>query len=122
MARLYLSSTYVDLKNFRTAAANAIRRLGHVDIAMEHYVAESRRPLSRCLKDIRIADAYIGLFGYRYGYIPEGRDCSITELEFRQAVDCGKTHLSSCCRKTPLGALRRKLVPANEGSRACELN
>jgi hypothetical protein len=57
---------------------------------MEHYVAESRRPISRCLNDVRIADAYIGIFGFRYGYIPEGKACSVTELEFRQAVDYRK--------------------------------
>jgi hypothetical protein len=65
---------------------------------MEDYVATDKRPLEACLKDIgERADIYIGIFTFRYGYIPpqeQVRKCeytaqhenwqglSITELEF----------------------------------------
>ena len=70
----------------------AIRRLGHVDIAMEYYVAEDARPLDRCLRDAGSCDLYLGLFARRYGFCPAGYDRSITELELRASqgsgIDC----------------------------------
>jgi len=60
---------------------------------MEYYIAESRRPLAKCLDDVSSCDLYIGIFAWRYGYIPPGQKKSITELEFRHAVKQGKTCL-----------------------------
>jgi hypothetical protein len=39
-----------------------------------------------CRRKLDESDGYLGLFGYRYGYRPPGREHSITELEFRHAV------------------------------------
>jgi hypothetical protein len=86
MARIYVSSTYQDLKAFRQEVSRAIRQLGHEDVAMEYYVAEPRRPLDRCLDDVRRCDLYVGLFAWRYGYVPPGSERSITEREFREAL------------------------------------
>jgi hypothetical protein len=85
LARIYISSTFDDLKRYREAVSMAIRRMGHVDVAMEYYTAEDRRPLDRCLADVRSSDIYIGLFAWRYGYVPAGTDRSITEHEYRTA-------------------------------------
>ncbi len=92
MARIYLSSTYSDLKDYRAAAYEALRKLRHDVIAMEDYVATDQRPLDVCLSDIAGCDIYIGLFAWRYGYIPvtdNPTHKSITELEYRKAVDLG---------------------------------
>lgn len=92
MSTIYVSSTFADLQAHRRALSLAIRRLGHVDIAMEYYLAEDRRPLDRCLRDAGACDLYVGLFARRYGYCPPGEQRSITELEFRAAraagIDC----------------------------------
>lgn len=88
MARIYLSSTYADLVTFREAVYHTLRQLSHDVIAMEHYVAADQRPLSRCLTDVAGCDVYVGIFAWRYGYIPEQDNPagkSITELEYRQA-------------------------------------
>jgi GTPase SAR1 family protein len=90
MARIYLSSTFQDLKEHREAVSLSLRRLGHEDVAMEYYVASEEKPLDQCLRDVANCDLYIGIFAWRYGYIPEGYDKSITELEYRQAVSSGK--------------------------------
>lgn len=87
MARVYVSSTFTDLREHREAVRLAIRRLGHDDIAMEYYVAEDVRPVDRCLADVRSADLYIVIMAWRYGFIPPGHDKSITELEYRAALD-----------------------------------
>src|SRR3990172_8523102 len=90
MARIYVSSTFRDLEEFRKEVSAALRRLGHEDVAMEYYVAGDERPLDRCLNDVAACNLYIGIFAWRYGYIPqennpEGR--SITELEYRRAQE-----------------------------------
>jgi hypothetical protein len=89
MSTIYVSSTFSDLKEHRKALSLAIRRLGHVDIAMEYYIPEETRPLDRCLRDVGSCDLYVGLFARRYGYCPPGKQQSITELEFRAAKDAG---------------------------------
>ena len=90
MFKIYVSSTFKDLKGCRKKVSEAIRLLGHFDVAMEYYVAESLRPLDRCLKDVADCDVYIGIFARRYGWIPPGEEISITELEYREAVRCKK--------------------------------
>jgi hypothetical protein len=85
MEKVYISSTYDDLQKEREAAAQAVRRLGHQPIAMEDYVATDQRPVDKCLQDVRNCDAYVGIFAWRYGYIPDGYDKSITHLEYEAA-------------------------------------
>jgi len=96
--RIYLSSTYTDLAAHRAAVARLLRQMGHEVIGMEEYVAEGSRPLERCLADVDAADLYVGIFAWRYGYVPPARPAvdgapavnaprlSMTESEFRQAL------------------------------------
>jgi hypothetical protein len=102
--KIYISSTYRDLQKQRTAVAGVLRRMGHQPIGMEEYVAEGARPLDRCLRDVAACDAYIAIIAWRYGYVPADAGAagtvlpagtalgstSITEFEFRQAVQSGK--------------------------------
>lgn len=88
MARIYVSSTYRDLREHREAVYQALRRVGHDVVAMEDYVAADQRPVERCLADVAESDIYLGILAWCYGYVPEqhnpgGR--SITELEYREA-------------------------------------
>jgi hypothetical protein len=45
------------------------------------------------------AEIYIGLFAQRYGYIPDGHDTSITEMEYRRAVERGIPRLIFISKK-----------------------
>jgi hypothetical protein len=89
MTRAYLSSTYSDLRDCRTAVQKALRRQSVEFIAMEDYVADDARPLNKCLHDVASCDLYIGVFAWRYGFIPPGETQSITELEYREAARRG---------------------------------
>ncbi|MEV7285349.1 DUF4062 domain-containing protein [Streptomyces sp. NPDC093252] len=96
--RVYLSSTVADLQDCRTAVLTALRRLPLQVIAMEDYAAFDNRPLEKCLTDVASCDLYIGIFAFRYGFVPEpgplnpeGR--SITELEYRTAGAAGAKRL-----------------------------
>jgi WD40 repeat protein len=91
--RVYLSSTFEDLKEYRAAVFNALERAG-LDVArMEAYAATDERPLDLCLRDVAQSDIYVGLYAWRYGYEPPAahgntQSKSITELEYRQAASC----------------------------------
>jgi hypothetical protein len=92
-ARIYISSTYGDLREHRDQVYRALRELGHDVVAMEDYVAADQRPFAKCLADVAACQLYVGIFAHRYGYIPDqdnpqGR--SITELEYRHAQEEGK--------------------------------
>jgi tetratricopeptide (TPR) repeat protein len=91
-ARVYVSSTYGDLKEHREKVYRALRKLGHDAIAMEDYVAADERPLAKCLEDVAACDLYVGIFAHRYGYVPDHDNPdrrSITELEYRHAQTLG---------------------------------
>jgi Domain of unknown function (DUF4062) len=110
--RIYVSATYRDLARHRQAVSTVLRRMGHQVIGMEEYVAEGTRPLNRCLMDVAGCDAYVGILAWRYGYVPTSAgvddfalpagtalgETSITEFEFRRAVDDQKEN----SRKTVL--------------------
>ena len=93
MAKIYVSSTYLDLQEHRAQVERVIRRMGHTDVAMEYYVAEDQRPVTKCLADVAACDVYVGIYAWRYGWQPKDdnpANLSITEMEFRQAEDCNK--------------------------------
>jgi len=91
--RVYLSSTFEDLKDYRAAVFAALEKAG-LDVArMEAYTAADERPLDLCLRDVAQSDIYVGLYAWRYGYEPPAdhgnpQGKSITELEYRQAEIC----------------------------------
>ncbi len=70
MTKIYISSTFSDLKECREAVYKALRALRHDVIAMEDYVASDQRPLDKCLADVVASDIYVGIFAYRYGFKP----------------------------------------------------
>ena len=85
MSKIYLSSTFEDLKAYREAVYRALRQLRHDVVSMEDYVASTQRPLDKCLADVAACQAYVGLFAWRRGFIPPGHEHAITELELREA-------------------------------------
>ncbi len=96
MAKIYISSTFEDLKDYRAAAYRRLRQMRHDVISMEDYNAGDSRPLEKCLADVAASEIYVGIFGWRYGYIPDGQVSgrkSITELEYRKATEAGKPRL-----------------------------
>lgn len=85
MSKIYLSSTFEDLKTYRDAVYRVLRQLRHDVVSMEDYVASPQRPLDKCLADVAECEAYVGLFAWRRGFIPPGHERSITELELGEA-------------------------------------
>lgn len=89
MARIYISSTVQDLREFRVEVYKAVRRLGHTSVAMEDWAASDVPPLKNSLRAVRDSDVNIVLVAWRYGYVPPGQNVSITELEVNAALEAG---------------------------------
>jgi hypothetical protein len=87
--KAYLSSTLDDLRPFRAAALEALRKADYV--AKDSYLVSAEPTVDQCLKDVGECDIYVGVFAGRYGWRPDGPDgVSITEREYREAVRTGK--------------------------------
>ncbi|MBE2270497.1 MAG: DUF4062 domain-containing protein, partial [Anaerolinea sp.] len=89
-----ISSTSIDLPEHRKQAMDAILRSKMYPIAMEHLTAEDSDALTTSLDMVDNAEVYVGIIGMRYGYIPKDpernpKKLSITELEYRRAVERG---------------------------------
>ncbi len=87
--KVYISSTSVDLAQYRAEVIAALRKSGFFPICMEDYVAQDKLPVDKCLGDVARCDLYVGIFAWRYGFTPPGYDKSITELEYRKALEKG---------------------------------
>lgn len=93
--KIYISSTFRDLKDYRHNAMEALRFL--IDSfslvrVMEYMMPGSKQPiLSECLNDVKDCDIYILIIGKQYGTIAEGTGLSFTENEYHSAKANGKT-------------------------------
>lgn len=86
--KLYLSSTYIDLKRHRAVLGCALRKSGYEVVMMEEYVARDQRVEFACKGDVVACDVYIGVFAWRYGHIPSDANperLSVTEMEVAAA-------------------------------------
>ncbi len=81
-----ISSTTMDLSEYRDQVKQACLRLGVFPTMMEHLPAVDADAISESLAMVDAADIYIGVFAHRYGHIPAGWDISITEMEYDRAV------------------------------------
>jgi hypothetical protein len=67
--RIFVSSSFEDLKEHRAAVIRVLRQLGHEVLAMD-LTAASAAPLSKVLDMVDRSEAYVGVFAWRYGYVP----------------------------------------------------
>src|SRR6266480_6182648 len=68
--RIFVSSSFEDLREHRAAAIRVLRQLGHEVLAMEDMIAGSATPLAKVLEMVDRSEAYVGVFAWRYGYVP----------------------------------------------------
>ena len=89
MKKVMISSTARDLPEHRDLIKDACLRQGMFPIMMEHLAAVDADAIEESLRIVNEADIYLGIFAYRYGYIPKGFDISITEMEYNRADERG---------------------------------
>jgi hypothetical protein len=78
---VFLSATAKDVAAYRTGVQQALTLVNTAVFLQQQWAQPAAGVLDLCLNRLGQSDAYIGVFGYRYGWIPEGRSQSITELE-----------------------------------------
>jgi tetratricopeptide (TPR) repeat protein len=93
--RIFISSTAIDLTDFRTVVRDAVLRLENLPIQMETFSAQPGQPLVECTRMAAESAAVICIVAHRYGYVPPvelGGDGerSITWLEVEAAKSAGK--------------------------------
>jgi hypothetical protein len=90
--KVFISSTYVDLIEYRKKAIDAALRYKCLPLAMEYFGAQPEEPKTVCDKEIRDCDIFIGIYAHRYGYIPKGsgNKKSITQMEYELAKELKK--------------------------------
>jgi hypothetical protein len=87
--RIFVSSSYSDLLDYRQAASDAIRGLDLSSDDMVLWSADGRNTTDYSVDRVRQSDVLVLLVAYRYGTVPDGMAHSITELEYRAAREAG---------------------------------
>ena len=88
--KIFLSSTFQDLEAHRSVLMDTMLRMDeniHV-LAMETFGSSTSTPTDYSVAKVRQADAYVGVYGWRYGTIDNESKMSITEVEYRTALAC----------------------------------
>src|SRR4051794_2178898 len=91
--KVIISSTALDLPEHRNEIRLGCERAGFKPCVMEHLPALDADAIKASLHLVDEADVYVGVFAYRYGYVPDGYDISITEMEYDRAVELRKPRL-----------------------------
>ncbi|KJZ38230.1 DUF4062 domain-containing protein [Pseudomonas fluorescens] len=82
---IFVSSTFTDLQHHRKLVLDAIGSLEFASQAMEVFGALPGTPKDECLRLVRSADIYIGIFAMRYGFVDPLSSKSLTQLEYEEA-------------------------------------
>jgi len=83
---VFLSATAKDVATYRTNVKEALSLVRTAVFLQEEWAVPAAGVVTMCLNRLRESDAYVGVFGYRYGWIPDGYQTSITEVECEGAL------------------------------------
>jgi tetratricopeptide (TPR) repeat protein len=86
---VFISSTVRDLHEHRKEVMDACLRMDMLPKMMEHLPASDSDAIRESLRMVDEAGIYLGIFAYRYGYVPAGHDRSLVEMEYQRAVELG---------------------------------
>lgn len=85
--KVFLSSTYIDLIEYRKSTIQYFKELSSELSGMEVWGASNNNPLDVCLERVKESDLYVGIIGHRYGSLDSTSGKSITELEYLTAIE-----------------------------------
>lgn len=87
--KIFVSSTFSDMKPYRDAIRSAVERAKCVPIGMEHFGAAAVPPLEKCIEELKECQIFVCSIGMRYGSIEEKSNKSYTQLEYEYAQSIG---------------------------------
>lgn len=91
--RVFISSTYYDLKYVREDVARFVEEQGYEPVLFERgEVPYGRKeaPQEYCYKEIQLSDILVSIVGGRYGSQSSTPGYSVTQKELRKALEAGK--------------------------------
>ena len=88
--QVFVSSTYVDLKEERQAAVQAILTADHIPAGMELFSAGDQSQMDEIRRWIDESDVFLLILGGRYGTVENSSQKSYTHLEYEYTLEKGK--------------------------------
>lgn len=102
--QVFISSTFIDMKDERQAAVEAVLQAGHIPAGMELFASGDESQLQTIRRWIDDSDVFMLILGGRYGSI-EPKSCkSYVQLEYEYAVEKGKPVFAAIMSEECLGA------------------
>lgn len=92
--QIFISSTYIDMKEERQSAVEAILKSGNIPAGMELFTSGNESQLQTIMRWIDESDIYVLLLGGRYGSIEKSSGLSYTEVEYDYAVSQKKPYFA----------------------------
>ena len=86
---VFVSSTFTDMQVYRRKVQDALTQLEAVVRGMEQFGSKPGSPVEECLAVVQSCQLYVGVFGMRYGSVPDGHDKSMTHIEYDEAQRLG---------------------------------
>jgi hypothetical protein len=86
---VFVSSTFTDMQEYRRKVQAALTQLETIVRGMEQFGSKPGSPVEECLRIVGSCTVYVGIFGMRYGSIPDGHESSMTHLEYDEAQRLG---------------------------------
>jgi len=97
--KIFISSTFLDLQEYRRVAIDAVNRQQCRPLAMEFFGAQPKEPTAVCEEDVRACDLLVGIYAHRYGFVPAGQEKSITQREYELARELARPCLCFIVQK-----------------------
>lgn len=97
--QIFVSSTFLDLKEERQASVKAILESGHIPAGMELFTSGDESQMEVIKQWIEDSDVYLLILGGRYGSIEPNSGKSYTHLEYEYAMSLNKP-LFTCVMKS----------------------
>jgi hypothetical protein len=119
--QVFISSTYVDLKDARKAVSEALLRAECFPAGMELFPSTDQEQFEFIKKIIDASDYYLIILAGRYGSINPETGLSYTEMEYDYAVSTGKPVIR-LLHSNPLAGLDAKNIESSNMGKAKLLN
>jgi hypothetical protein len=87
---VFISSTYLDLKEERKKVWDCLEKFDVAVKGMEQFGARKSDPLTTCLTEVELSDIYVGIVGMRYGSEDPSSGKSFSQLEYDKAIEKNK--------------------------------
>lgn len=107
--QVFISSTFIDMKEERQAAVEAILKSGNIPAGMELFTSGNESQLQTIMRWIDESDIYVLLLGGRYGSLENSSGLSYTEVEYDYSVSQKKPYFSIVITEEALDLKLKKM-------------